>query len=58
MTPKHLLPPLGTFKKQFCNACEDGEWCKPNQQRMLICALCAILNAISQPSKRVKTETK
>lgn len=43
--PKHaacISSPLEQFKHKFCGVCKDGEWCKPNELRMLICVLCAM----------------
>lgn len=36
--------PLELYKRRFCRVCSDSEWCKPNELRMLICVLCAVLD--------------
>ena len=42
--PKAFPSPLELYKHKFCRVCQDSEWCKPNELRMLICVLCALLD--------------
>jgi len=42
---KKVFPsPLALYVRKFCHRCDNAEWCKPNDLRMMICVLCAILN--------------
>lgn len=48
---KSFPSPLELYKHKFCRVCQDSEWCKPNELRMLICVLCAILDTKTQGAK-------
>lgn len=59
---KTFTSPLALYQHRFCCACSDGEWCKPNELRMLICVLCAfldttLLNNKEKTTKNVDTVT-
>lgn len=47
-TEKTFLSPLELYEQAFCHECISSDWCKPNEQRMLICILCALLNKLTR----------
>ncbi|MCW3977562.1 MAG: hypothetical protein NWE77_06485 [Candidatus Bathyarchaeota archaeon] len=51
---KTFPSPLELYKHKSCRVCTDSEWCKPNELRMLICVLCAILDTTLRNNQLAK----